>query len=246
MSAIVTGDSRGQRVAMQIGAFDRIAMDRNHAIYLRHAASSGEPTSVSKWKADTDELETQTILEPNAEPIVSDGILHWKPHGSSNRHHRKLAQGEQALTIPERRLVLGLPGQRYMVFGTRTEEIMVFDVDGTLVATARADLDAAYATLGLEVPKPDVESGRSRVVSAASSRHGLLYVQLSETPVTRPTPVAVFDPTDGRLLRVLNAVHPTAEPSIPVNDLTPVGLPYLVAIDDELVVVYGKGYLAFY
>jgi hypothetical protein len=80
-----------------------------------------------------------------------------------------------------------------MEFGSRTEEIVIFNANGTLVSTARADLDSAYPELGLDVPKPDVESGRSRVVWAARSREGLLYVHLSETRVDRPVPIAVFE-----------------------------------------------------
>jgi len=251
-SAIVTGDSQEQRVSLQIGAFDRIIMDREHLIYLRHASTRLQTTEFSRWKADSDGFETRTVAEAFAEPVVSEGLVQWKTDrvrvdAQGNRRSPAGPTSEKSeLSIPERRIVLGLPERRYMVFGSRTEEIMIFDEAGTVVGTARADLDSAYASLGLRVSKPDVQSGKSRVVWAASSRDGLLFVHLSETPITRPTPIAVFNPTDGRLIRVISAVHPTAEGGPAADDQNPVGLAYLGAIDDQLIVVYSKGYVAFY
>lgn len=245
-SAILTGDKHEQSVSVEVQAFDRIAMDRDHVIYLRHSGSR-DVTVVSKWNAEKDEVESQSISETNAEPVVSEGRVNWKAHGSSNRHRRRLAPGEADSDIPEERFVFGLPAQRYMVFGALTEEVMTFDADGALAGMARVDLDSAYTSLGLHVPTPDFQTGRRRVVSAAaSSREGLLYVQLSETLWTRPAPVAVFDPSTGRLLRVLNAVHPLADSGSLPYDGPPVGLPVLKAVDDLLVISFGMGYLAFY
>jgi hypothetical protein len=105
---------------------------------------------------------------------------------------------------------LGLTDGGRVELGRTSETMKIFDSDGSFRRAVIPELDAAYAALNRPYPKSTLPWGRNRVLWATSSSEGSLYVCLSGVSVTEGVPIAVIRPDDGRLVKVIRALLPTA------------------------------------
>jgi hypothetical protein len=219
---VVKGDFRSEQASVKCGAYDSIAMDAAHRIYLRHNSMGlGKSTRVRVEEWETENFTIQEIPAPKAEPYLSGKRLIWKARsgftGSLVSESRTLgwAQATGPFERPELVeqadpagvYVMGLPQGGRVELGRASEIINLFGSEGNLRSVASADLDAAYRVLERSHPKAP---GRLRMLWASSSAEGLLYVCLTAMPMARGAHIAVIRPQDGGLVKIVRAILPTA------------------------------------
>lgn len=220
-SVIVAGPPNSEHAMITAARFDKIAIDSQGRMFLRKVTLGKEGSEVSAL--DQTGSEMNSLPMPYlATPILSQGAVHWRPQKHADF---------------ERGIVLGLPARRYLELGSRTEMIVLHDFEGKVLSSAAADLDAAYASIGRSFPKQDIESSTvSRIMWAATSPDGRLYVCLSGTSAAGPAYLAVLDPGDGHLLRLLSAELPTSPNRVAASNPKGVIWPVLGAIGDQLII----------
>ena len=151
----------------------------------------------------------------------------------------------------ERRFVLGLPGGRHLILRDRSERVTVYDASGSATATAVLRFDQAYTSIGRTSAPVDIHlvgDGRTRVIWATTSAAGELYISLTDTPVVGPGYVAVFDPLNGKFIRMLSLELPKGILSR-VFDENPGGtmIPLMGSIYERMVIAdRDAGVAAFY
>jgi hypothetical protein len=138
----------------------------------------------------------------------------------------------------------------YYTFGSGSEIITLHSSDGSVSGSFPAPLDKAYQAIGHPVPKQPPAPGGSgtvRVIWAAGTPNGQLYICLSGLKTAGPAYIAVVDAQTGTLLKVIAASLP-AFPEL-ITAVNPLGtvIPATGAVDDHLVMVdQVKGSVAIY
>lgn len=226
---ILTGLIGKDEVSQLSGTFDRIAVDGQGKILLREIAPPGASweTSVVEWDPSKKDVIRLAVSAGQPELFVSAGrVFFWaaskildqrgqtiRPTGTSLSLEWTSSDPNDAVT--QSRQIVGLPGDRLAIIGSRTERISLYGFDGRLQSSSRADLSSAYASLGIDdkshpLEFERIETGRTRITWITSSPEGYILMRLTEVPVHEPSPVAAFDPVDGRSIKVLRLNRPTS------------------------------------
>ena len=267
-SYILTGgEADGTRISSLIHSrADRIALEPDGVIYLRRRGSGSNVTDIDIWNKELNFKTRQTIQGLGAEPVRMGSAVLWKfreslfwLHPSINAAHPFAApispfnRAGPAPSVkppvqPEWPRVFGLPPNQWIYFETLFETISVLDSDGALVAKNKTELDQAYRAANVEPLKREPLLGRSRVLWAAVSRRGELYVRLAGISVGPGFAYfAVVNPMTGRFTRLVAISLPASPENIGKGN--PRGFIYASAgaLDDRLAVLDVKaGILAVY
>jgi len=245
---------------------DRIALEPDGVIYLRRRGSAPNVTEIDIWDRELKFKTRQTIQGSGAEPVRMGSAVLWKfreslfwLHPTVNAAHPFAAPispfnraGSAPVTtpsvMPEWPMIFGMPSNQWIYFETVSEHISVLASDGALVTKKRADLDKAYRVANVEPLKHEPLLGRSRVLWAAASRRGELYVHLAGISVSSGFAyVAAIDPMTGRFTRLVVLGLPSSPKYI--SDGNPGGFIFGFegALDDRVAIIDGKaGILVLY
>lgn len=255
-SLVLTGDSRVDGLSPILeDAFDQIGIDAAHNIYLqKRSGPEAASTEIVEWNRTNGKFSSIKVDSPRATPFLSNGAVLWKtPRGvvqidgdalekSKFKAFRTVIEPLLSLdstgkTVDQQEFILGLPNGRHAVLGNLTEEIRVYDADGSLLSSAFADLTGAFASIGHFVAKYDPAKGRSRMVWASSSADGNIYIRLSVLKFLGPAVLAVINPDTGSLIKTITLNLPTIERKKGPDN--PEGVPFFAqgSVTDQLVVV---------
>lgn len=246
--AVLAGDLTSESSFAVGPKLERLFLDASGRLTLARFDGVGFELLNQDWEGGT--LTSAGTIGLSVAPFYSDGKLMWRslhadpaevppPTQTPYRVVQPvgLPPDTTAKILEPRYLIVGLPAGRHVAFSDRTEQITLYEADGSLVGTAQADLDSAYRALGLTPRRVDPLGNESRVMWASSSIEGELYVCLSQTPVIGPAEIAVINPASGSLIRVLRAELPKAEmrkrPSNPEGVMSP----SMVAMGDGLAIL---------
>ena len=253
-SVIAAGDDSGSiRVSDLIRpTADRIAMDANGLIHLRLRQSQHDVSEIAL--ADHSTLRTVArykVAEGGLEPVNSGSEVLWRrrdtlfrihpsfwPMGTLSQPVRPPAPTPELAAEPV--LIFALPSGRWVQFGILSEDISVFEADGTPAGAVRAALDDAYRGTNAKGLKYRPTSGNARTLWAAGTRDGRLYVCLAGLPVIGPAYIAAIDPLTGRLIKLIAAETPTTPERVAEYDGTGAIYPIDGAVDDRIAILDGK------
>ena len=194
-----------------------------------------------------------TPLRSGGEVLWSGAEGIWREQSSRGLKIKRPPPTNGAVSEVENELlsVLGLPGGRHLILRSRVETATVYDATGSVSSTAVLRFDQAYASIGRTSAPVDIHevgSGRTRVIWATTSAAGELYVGLSETPIVSSVYVAVFDPVNGKFMRMLSVERPKGI-AFRVFDENPDGgmLPSMGSVYERMVIADPEaGVVAFY
>ncbi|MCX6594545.1 MAG: hypothetical protein NTZ56_23780 [Acidobacteria bacterium] len=241
------GDISQQRVEFTPVGYDQVRLADDQRIYLRQRRDPKKDVAtvdVRSWLWSS--VTTYSIASAEAALIVSAGAARWKtPLGLKglNRQITAVPWGRSLGVRPtdlgagvdQRLFSFGLSGDRCAVFGSISETVTIYDADNRVVQSKVVEIGKAFQSLGLSPPAPNEKQGITRVIWAAASHHGYLYVGLSETPLGSAA-IGMFDLLDGHLIRIIQADLPRLQER--KSTFNPEGylIPTFAAFDDRLVI----------
>lgn len=226
---VFTGLNRGEARSFLPGRFSAMVIDGKGRVILSESVTPSERTYVTEWDPVSGAVVRGVIPHSSAIPVLMDRTCAWKTTdglfepATRTIRQRRVPNGQPPagleiknpdLAIRQSTRTVGLPGNRYAVFGSRTERIVVHDSEGGVTSSAKADLNAAYDMLGIDhTVHPSeferVETGSIRFSWAIVTREGWISVRISHTNVNGPAVLAAFDPSTGRLQRITKVELPS-------------------------------------
>ena len=222
-SILVSGDLAGADVSVRRLEYrpERAILDGQNRTYLQgDQRGSQRERAVFELLEHGGLRELVQIPDSSLTPLRSGGEVLWS--GAEGMWRERSSRALKIKRPPgvnepvpevenERRFVLGLPGGRHLILRDRVEIATVYDASGSVTATAVLRFDQAYASIGRTSAPVDIHlvgSGRSRVIWATTSASGELYIALADTLIVGPVYVAVFNPQNGKFMRMLSAERP--------------------------------------
>ncbi len=211
----------------------QLALDRSGHVHLLHGYATGANSARQVSVVDTEgaPIGQYTVPAAAAWPFLSGSGVVWYTGRAlaTSLYVAPTVQQNGVRDINEtggqRTWVGALPDGRYYTFGNASETITIHRPGGSVVASYAAPLDRAYQAIGHAVPKPPPGSDLVRVVWAATTSKGQLYICLSGLSASGPAYVAVVDVQTGALSKVIAASLPAfpelATPTEPTGTVTP-------------------------
>jgi len=256
-SVVVWGDGKSTHPVVLDGRFDRIVMDSAHNMVVRSvplpvrsAAVPASKASIVFTKAQVLDANgnvsrTMIMKSAGARPLMTGDAVRWATQFgaftdselTANAPSRLSRYADTNQNTPQIVYVLGLPMGGHVTIGNLTETVNVFDEHNSPAGSHVLHLDDAYRSIGAAIRPPDVQSGRTRILWAAGSANGLVYICLSDTPMSGPAYIAVVDPLSGGVNEVFRAELPSASGRIE-RRFNPTGVicPTLGAVNGHLVI----------
>jgi hypothetical protein len=249
-SALVWADGKSTHFLNLEERFDRVVMDASLNMVLRSVPATSANATIGTTRALVLDatgavVRRVAINSRGARPFQVAGSIRWASQSGSLTEVQLNSPDVAHLSTyvdtnrntPQLIYVLGLPGGGHATIGNLTETVNVFDEQNRLVASRLLPLDEVYKAIGMPIRPPDIESGRTRMVWAAGASTGLVYICLSDTPMSGPAYVAVVDPLAGALTGVIRADLPKASGRVDPR-FNPAGVivPGLGAIDGHLII----------
>lgn len=261
-SSVVTGDATSEKAFSVEGKFDNFIMDENSSIHLHQTSRlrKGEPTNPASVVVVTpDGLKANTYQIPGgaSTPLHTGSEVVWQTSegffgvGGGRTSLIRDSDTVKLISHPEfraQRLTSGmLPSGKTYLFSDLAEDLVILDPLQKTTINVPLQLDSAFAAIGITPGRRDPSSGRSRIMWATTASDGKLVVCLSDTPMSGPAYVAVFNPETGALVEVIRANLPTSPARRGPNNANGVMVPSLGAMTDRLVLLDdSEGTLAFY
>jgi hypothetical protein len=253
-TVLATGRGNISHAFTVSGRVRQLAVDQEGRLHLleRSQVSSSAPDI---WVMDESgaSLEHYSLSVVSAVPFLSDSGVLWKAPDAivAKQLFIPLLQlngkRDSNELIPQVVTVGALSDHGYFTFGNLSEVITVHGPDGSVLRSYPAPLDSAYEAIGVSFGKPPQPSEISRVMWAASTGEGLLYVCLSGTLGSGPAFLAVIEASSGTLQRVVSAELPGFKDGVAANNPAGTMLPATGAIGDQLVIAdRSRGVLAIY
>ena len=243
-TAIVTGHSGQAHAFIAAGRVRQLAIDHELRLHLLHYTQPSAPASdVSVMDLQGNSLENYSIPGATGSPFLNSSNVMWKVAGAlvSKQAFTPLLQLNGVRDLNEaraQRIIVGaLPVDgEYFTFGDLSELITQHGKDGSVLSSYEAPLDAAFQAVGVSFVKPPQPSDISRVIWAASTPNGLLYICLSGAPAAGPAFIAVLEVSSGKLLKVLRAELPRFKNAVTARNVNGTMTPAMGAISDQLVI----------
>lgn len=253
-SAIVIGQGTSLHSFTTSRKVVNLALDLEghlHLLGINRESGLGEVSIVDQSGS---ELGAYSLPVKRAAPILTEAGVAWKAPGIfvSQQTFTPLLQlnGKRDPNddTPQLVVVGSLPnGGGYYTFGNLSEIVTIHGSDGAVVKSYPVPLDVAFEAIGVSFVKPQPPTDASRVMWAAPTQSGQLYICLSGTRASGPAFLVVVDVESGRIEKVISADLPRSAEAVASNNPNGTMLPSDGAMGKHLVIVdRGQGLVATY
>ena len=254
-TGFVVGTDSEEHTFIFAGRVRQLALDQDHNIHIWQRTlppAEGETVLVLDWQGSV--VDHYSLPEASASPFLTQTGIVWRVPGALVNKNLFASLYEKAdvsdandKTSGQRVYVGALPGNEgFFTFGDMTEGVVIHNRKGSVIKSYTAPLDSAYQALGMSFSRPAPPSESSRVLWAAATRAGLIYICLAGTSAAGPAYIAVLDVNSGTITSIIQAELPRLKQLVSPRNSTGIMFPGRGAVDDRLIIADQRGFLATY